>query len=64
MDNRQSNQGQQKTEQPANPEKLAVSDEAQRTSTKESGERPKKTPTGNERDNQPDTDGTQAGMGE
>ncbi|HYF32609.1 MAG TPA: hypothetical protein VD993_15900 [Chitinophagaceae bacterium] len=47
-----------------NPEKLAVSDEAQRTTAKESGERPKATPTGSEREDQTNTEGAQAGMGE
>ena len=60
QDNTQYDQNRSTQEQKNNPEKLAVNDEAQR---KDSGERPKETPVGNERDT-PETSGTQAGMGE
>ena len=63
MDNSQNDQKRSTDEQKTNPEKLAVTDEAQRTTTKDSGERSTKTPVGNERDD-PKTSGTQAGMGE
>lgn len=63
MQDKKFDQNRSTHEQKNNPEKLAVNDEAQRTTVKESGERPKNTPTGNERD-EPNTAGSQAGMGE
>ena len=63
MNHTMDNQKRSTDEQKTNPEKLAVTDEAQRTTTKDSGERSTETPVGNER-NDPKTSGTEAGMGE
>jgi hypothetical protein len=56
-------QKQQNPSQPANPERLAVSDEAQRTKEQEQ-KKEQQVPTGNERGEKTDTEGAQAGMGE
>ncbi|HYE56740.1 MAG TPA: hypothetical protein VD996_17955 [Chitinophagaceae bacterium] len=48
----------------ANPEKLAITDEQQRTTAKEGNQQPQQLPTGNERDEKANTEGAQAGMGE
>lgn len=57
MNDKQSNQSQE-----ANPERLAATDEAQRTQ-QQGKDQGKQIPTGNEREEKK-TDGTQAGMGE
>ena len=49
--------------QEANPERLAATDEAQRTQ-QQGKEQGQQIPTGNEREEKTDTDGAQAGMGE
>ena len=62
MQDRQYDKNRPSYEQKDNPEKLAATDEGQREA-KNSGEKPKETPTGNEQKT-PNTEGTQAGMGE
>ena len=53
----------QNEQQKANPEKMAATDEQQRTKGKED-DKQQQVPTGNEKDQRTDTEGTRAGMGE
>jgi hypothetical protein len=62
MNDKQHNQ--QNQSQQANPDRLATTDEAQRTQQgKEKGQE-QQIPTGNEREEKTETEGAQAGMGE
>lgn len=61
-----SNQQQPDPQKEFNPDTLAASDEAQRQKQGEHGKQDisQQVPTGNEPDEQTDTEGTKAGMGE
>jgi hypothetical protein len=61
--NQQQSESQQAQQQNVNPDRLAVSDEEQRTTGRESEDEPQQLPVGNEQNSQ-ETEGTQAGMGE
>lgn len=58
----QQNRDQQNPAKENNPETLAINDEKQRS--QDQTETTNKTPTGNERNEKTDTDGSKAGMGE
>lgn len=59
----QRSESQEVQQQNVNPDKLSVSDEEQRTTSRESGDQQQQIPVGNEK-NSKDTHGAQAGVGE
>lgn len=61
--NQQQSESQQAQQQNVNPDRLAVSDEEQRTTSRDSEDEPQQLPVGNEQ-NSKKTQGAQAGMGE
>ncbi|HYE55664.1 MAG TPA: hypothetical protein VD996_12500 [Chitinophagaceae bacterium] len=63
-DQQQNQQQQQDPQKQANPEHMAINDEAQRNERQSPDNDPTRSVTGNERSKMQDTDGAQAGVGE